>query len=101
MTDLWKDVTSYSRSDTERKPTSFAAVEGQLRITITCGHIYHRPQWVMHCQAIGIDTHPLRLDLTKEQAEAEALAVVSMRLAQLTKCAERLKAATDHARSGE
>lgn len=86
----WKDVTSYSRDDKERKPTTFEAKEGALRIVITCGHINHRPQWVMHCGALSIDTYPLKEGATKEQAEEESLALVHERLEDLAKCAAKL-----------
>lgn len=87
---MWKDVTSYSRNDKERKPTTFEVREGALRVVITCGHISYRPQWVMHCNALSIDTYPLKKGLSKEQAEAEAMSVVFQRLADLTQCADKL-----------
>ena len=87
---MWKDVTSYSRNDMERKATSFQAVEGSLKIVITCGHLAYRPEWVMHCSALGIDTLPLKKGLSKEQAEAAALAVVFQKLAHLTECAGKM-----------
>lgn len=86
----WKDVTSYSRDDKERKPTTFEAKEGALRIVITCGHIHYRPQWVMHCHALSIDTYPLKKGATKEQAEDESLALVHERLEDLAKCLAKL-----------
>ena len=55
----WRDCTSYSRDDKERVPTTYEIKHGYLRIVITCGHIYHRPKWVLHCQTIGIDSRPL------------------------------------------
>ena len=87
---MWKDITSYGRSDKERKPTTFEAKAGALRIVITCGHIHYRPQWVMHCPALAIDTHELTKNATKEQAEAEALEIVFERLADLKECADKL-----------
>jgi hypothetical protein len=92
MTAEWKDVTSYSRNDKERTPTTFEVKEGPLRIVITCGHIYHRPEWVMHCHAVAIDGHPLKKGATKEQAETEALQIVAKHLADLTKRAAALMA---------
>ena len=87
---MWKDVTSYGRDDKERKPTTFEAKAGALRIVVTCGHVMYRPKWVMHCYALAIDTHPLDKSATQEQAEAEALEIVSERLADLAKCAAKL-----------
>ncbi len=83
---MWKDVTSYGRDDKERKPTTFEAKAGALRIVVTC----YRPKWVMHCYALAIDTHPLDKSANQEQAEAEALQIVSERLADLAQCAAKL-----------
>lgn len=52
----WRDCTSYSRDDKERVPTTYEITHGYLRIVITCGHIRYRPNWVLHCFAVGIDT---------------------------------------------
>jgi len=87
---MWKDITSYSQGDKKRNPTTFEAKEGLLRIVITCGHIYYKPKWVMHCKIIEIDTHELKESVTKEQAEVEAIQVVTKRLNDLAKCAANL-----------
>lgn len=87
---MWKDATSYSRDDKERKPTTFEARSGALRIVVTCGHMDYRPKWVMHCYVLGIDTLPLEKSETKEQAQAEAVEIVFKRLANLTACAEKM-----------
>jgi hypothetical protein len=86
----FKDITSYNRDDKERKPTTFEAREGALRIVITCGHIHYRQQWVMHCTALAFDTFPLKKSVTKEQAENEALTLVHERLMDLAKCAAKM-----------
>lgn len=79
----WTDATSYSRDDTDRKPTCHRITVGDLRISVTCGHIYHSPNWVMHCGALAIDTKRLQAK-TLEEAQAEAIAVVKTTLAKLT-----------------
>ena len=79
----WKDCTTYSRNDKERKPTTFEISHGGLRICVTNGHIHYRGQWVMHCYALGIDTLPIPTGLTKEQAQNEALCIVGKKLAAL------------------
>lgn len=86
---MWEDATSYSKGDSERKPTTFEARVGALRVVVTCGHVYYRPKWVMHCFALAIDTHPLYVE-TKEQAQDEAMKVVFERLDDLTRCAKKL-----------
>ena len=79
----WKDVTSYSRDDKERKPTGFQIGVGDLQIIITCAHIYHSPNWVVHCYALQIDTKRLQAT-TREEAQAEAINIVKEKLAKLT-----------------
>lgn len=70
----WKDVTTYSRSDKERKPSAWALKIGKLRITVVRNHIYFRGQWVMHCSPF-YNTHPLNVE-TKEQAQEKAMSLV-------------------------
>ena len=81
----WKDITSYSRSTVERKPTSWEAAvggRGGLRIVISCGHINHAPDWIMHCFELGINTRPLHAT-SKDEAISEALEVVRDRIRRL------------------
>jgi len=80
---MWKDVTSYSQGDKERKPTSFEVVSGDLRIYITSGHISYRGDWVMHCKALWIDTLHMPTCKTKEDAEKRAILIVKAKLARL------------------
>lgn len=57
---MWKDTTSYSQGDKERKQTTYTTESGRIRITITCAHIYYPGQWVMHCPGLSVDTHLLK-----------------------------------------
>ena len=75
---MWKDATSYSQGDKERKPTSFEVASGELRIYITCRHISYRGEWIMHCKAVGIDT--LHMKTCKTQGDAEKRAIHNVRL---------------------
>lgn len=85
----WKDVTSYSRDDTERKPETYQISHGDLRIVITCGHIYHRPDWVMHCRQLGIDTKALKAKTTQD-AKAEAVRIVGATIKVLHSSYEKI-----------
>jgi len=76
----WQDCTSYSRDRKDQQPDSWEVRHGRLSITITCGHIYYRPEWVLHCPALGMDTVPLPKGIGKEQAQAEALRLVAVKL---------------------
>jgi hypothetical protein len=80
---IWKDCTTYSQGDKERIPHSFEVISGDLRISITSGHIHYKGQWVMHCYKLGIDTKPLAVGITREQAQAQACKIVENRLAEL------------------
>lgn len=85
----WKDITSHSRDDKERIPNTWDTKAGNLRITITRGHIYHRgsPEpWVVHCRP-WFDTHPLKGikadDIEGAQTKALAMARNQVGLAWL------------------
>lgn len=85
----WKDITSYSRGDREREPTSYRLALGRLHVTVTSGHIYYKGRWVMHC-APFYDTYPLEGVDTLEDAKTRALALVSV---EIDKIVAALKAA--------
>ena len=81
---MWKNVTSYSRGDKERKPTSFEVASGKLRIYITCGHISYRGEWIMYCKAVGIDALHMKTCRTQDDAENRAIHNVRLKLERLT-----------------
>ncbi len=80
----WKDTTGYSRGDTERVPTTWSLDARDIMITVTCGHIYCKGSWVMHCRP-WFDTYPLKIadTATAEEAQREALSLVKRRIAAL------------------
>lgn len=82
---MWKDITTFSKGDKERKPTIFEAKHGDLRIVILNSHINYRGEWVMHCRALAIDTLPLKIANTKEDAEKLALEIVGLKIANLAR----------------
>lgn len=73
---VWKDTTSYSRSDVDRKPSCFSAKSGSLNITVTNGHIHYKGKWIMHCFKLGIDTMPLPDCANEQEAKHRAIAIV-------------------------
>lgn len=87
----WRDCTSYSRGDKERVPTSYEIKHGWLRICITCGHIYHRPKWVLHCGALGIDSKRITVldnyqftaDDDLDTVKARAIEIVDNRIDEI------------------
>lgn len=68
----WKDTTSYSRGEKERKPNTWTVKNGGVSITVTCGHIHHPGAWIMHCSSVGMDTRYIN---AKSLEEAKAIAV--------------------------
>ena len=89
-TNPWKDITSYSRTDTERIPSVFEAKNGHLSICVLNSHVDYRPEWVMHCDVLRINTRHLPHAKTEDQAKKEALTVVYERLDDLIKAAVTL-----------
>jgi hypothetical protein len=73
---MWKDSTSYSRGNRSRGPTAWSLQRGSIKVTVTCNHIQHRGEWVMHCYMLGIDTKPLVKCETAEDAQGRAIAIV-------------------------
>lgn len=86
----WKDITSFSQEDKERKPTCWEANVGGLRITITNGHLHCPGEWVMHCRP-WFNTYPLKVD-TREEAMERALLLVC---AKVTPIYDGLRMATE------
>ena len=72
---VWKDSTSYSRNDKNRIPTTFSTTIGSCRISITCGHIDYRPEWVFHCYELGFDTKCIGKELTAQEAAEKAVGI--------------------------
>jgi hypothetical protein len=75
---IWEDVTSYSRGDTERVPTTWTLVIARkcspLRVTVTCGHLYYRPKWAMLVYPFITEARACEAE-TLEEAKAEAVRV--------------------------
>lgn len=70
---VWKDITSYRRSDKDRLPTTFETQVGDLQLVVTCSHIYYPGKWVFHCSP-WFDTHPLGEEVnTLDQAKKCAI----------------------------
>ena len=70
---IWKDVTSFSRDQKERIPTTFSTHVGDCRISITCNHRDYKPAWIFHCHELGFDTKYLGEGMSAEVAAELAL----------------------------
>lgn len=81
----WTDSTIYSQSEKPpRVPRAWSLqIDKGFVITVTCGHIHYRPEWIMHCFALGIDTRPLAKGIDADAAQAEAIAIVGAKLRAL------------------
>ena len=76
----WKDITSFSRDDKKRIPTTYELDNGTLRIVITCKHFYYPGEWVMHCARIAIDTYHLKNANNLEDAKRLAIEFIGKSL---------------------
>ncbi len=87
----WKDTTGYSRGDTERVPTTWSLDTGDIRITVTCGHLYYKGSWVMHCDP-WFNTYPLKIadTATAIEAQRKALSLVRQRITTLVEALNNL-----------
>lgn len=71
----WKDISSYSQSDTKRIPNTFALKAGCVRITV---HQYFGlgDAWFVTCHEVGMNVRDLH---TKDADEAKRIAVEMVR----------------------
>lgn len=71
----WKDVTRYSQSCKEKKPSSWEIDIDGMKVYITLTHIYHPGQWVMHCRDLELREIELNVG-TEEEAKEKAIKIV-------------------------
>ena len=76
----WKDITSYSRSDVERIPSTFSVDLWKLRIVVSANHIAYKGTGtiIMHCSPF-YDTYPLTSKNIND-AKLEAVSLVKNQL---------------------
>ncbi len=86
----WKDGTSYSRHDEERKQTVSTAKDGPIEITVVSDHRDYPGEWVMHCHALGISTFRLKNCKTEADAKRRALQTVNDRFLKYAIHVEKL-----------
>lgn len=78
----WYDSTTYSRNNTERKPSCWTLYTGMLRISVLSGHLYNPGKWVMHCHHLGMEAVVLTapIETPVEEVQAAAIRIVRKRL---------------------
>lgn len=91
MINIWKDTTSYSMGQRGKKePTSYTTESGELRITVTCGHIDWCGEWIMNCYTLGMSQVELIKCESVEEAKLRAIVLVKNRLSYLVKIVSSL-----------
>lgn len=70
---MWKDISTYSRSDTDRTPRTWQCHAGGLNIAVT-RHIHYPGDWLLQCVP-WFDNYVLK-SKDIDAAKAEALALV-------------------------
>ncbi len=69
----WKDITSYSRSDTDKTPKSWALKAGPFRLVVH-RHIHYGPnQWLATCPGVFEHQELESEDADRAKLEAELL----------------------------
>jgi len=66
----WKDITTFSRGQADRTPTTFEKRCGPMRLVVTSGHVHYPGRWVAHGFPL-FENKPLKA-ATREEAQAEA-----------------------------
>lgn len=71
---MYKDITTHSQKDKERKPSILENETNGIRFTVH-KHIYYGDEWLLTCRELGVEH--LRLN-TEDMEEAKEKAIVEM-----------------------
>lgn len=71
---MYKDITTHSQKDKERKPSILENETNGIRFTVH-KHIYYGDEWLLTCRELGAEH--LRLN-TEDMEEAKEKAIVEM-----------------------
>lgn len=74
----WKDITSFSKSDTDRTPKTWQTTAGDFRIVVTRHRDYAPDKWVLNCNPFFDAKELAATDI--DLAKASAVALVQGRL---------------------
>lgn len=96
----WKDVSSWSRSDTVRTPKTWEASASGMRIVITRHRDYPPDAWILRCSEVGLDLLQL-MAVDLEEAQLEALGLVRGRLKLWLASVEMIERAAVAAKGAE
>ncbi|MCU7380494.1 hypothetical protein OBO34_19465 [Clostridiales Family XIII bacterium ASD5510] len=71
---MYKDITSHSQGDSERKPRVLANVSNGVEF-IVHKHIYYCEEWLLTCRELGVKEMALH---TEDMEDAKEKAIVEM-----------------------
>ena len=80
---IWKDVSSYSRYDKEKKPNVWETKCASVSVVVIWNHVYYPGKWTCHISP-WYDTHLLKAK-TKEVAQTEALGLLRKEITKISK----------------
>ena len=87
----WKDATSYSQGDKERKPNVWEKKSGEIRVVLVWNHLNCPNTYCLHCSLLGMSTVPLGDgSLSLEEAQSKAIEYIRRRVKTITRMAENL-----------
>jgi hypothetical protein len=80
MKNEWTDATTYSRDQVDKKQTAWELKLPSLRIWISNGHRDYPGEFILHCFALGLNTHRLNLkaDCDIEKVKEKAVKICRM-----------------------
>ncbi len=71
---MYKDITTYSQRDKERKPSVLENETNGIGFTVH-KHIYYGDEWLLTCRELGVEQFCLN---TEDMEEAKEKAIVEM-----------------------
>lgn len=97
----WKNSTARTYLNPKGQPVTWTITTVPLTVTITCGHVDHPGEWVMHCRQMNIDTQRLVGVRGRKEAEQRALEFLASRLETWSSAVKQMQEATIESREHE
>ena len=85
---MWKNTTSYSKSDDKSEVRTTSLKVDGLEITVT-RYVGYGYELVMHCHNLGINKKPLGMS-NMEEAQEKALKIVKARAKKILYAVEQI-----------
>lgn len=74
---MYKDITTYSRNDKDKKPRILENEANGIKFTIH-KHIYYGDEWLLTCREIGVEHLHLHTDDMKEAREKAIIEMIRL-----------------------